>query len=131
MTTGDKAKQVLHEHFRKQFDSSEECIEQESELPHWSSKMYEPVQRIQQDWYSSLMVDFTEKEVQEIMMRPEYRVAAGEDGVGAGVWKVLVTHQVTGVTLRLLRLFLNQCLRLRKLPLFGKMAVIVPFFFFF
>lgn len=96
----------------------------QAEEPEWYKRLYAPKAGVRGEWYASLMSDFSAQEALSVCRSCEYFVAAGPDGVGAGVWRIAAEKSV--LVQQLMGMYMTACVRLGVCPSSGKESIIVP-----
>jgi hypothetical protein len=93
--------------------------------PGWFKSLYHQSRdAIQDEWYDTLMLPVADSEIRDICSTCEYYVAPGDDGISAGVWRLLVEN--SDVVCHTLTIWMSACLRLSMMPALGKRSIIVP-----
>ena len=94
-------------------------------MPSWYDQVYrQPRSAIDPAWYQPLMQPVDTTEMLEVASSCPYYAAPGHDGVSAGIWRLLA--EKSPATCTSMAALLSSCLRLRTMPVLGKLSIIVP-----
>ena len=118
-----EVKRVLHDHFAHVFSDDVKAGERANE-PAWVKDLYAPKANVKDEWFKDLMNPCHDAELRMICADNDWFAAPGEDGVGAGLWRLLIDR--SDDMCELICSLLSRCLALRMCPRSGKSSVIVP-----